>query len=438
MNRETMRRLQQEHGEFVTQANAITELCEAEGRAPTEEERQKFRELLEFADERRAQADEVEDWIKSQERMAAQQAWRDEVQSVTLPEPVAANAPDPGRRGDSGPPTSTPEYAAAFGDWIKTGRRRPNLAAGFAQMDSDIQLAADDPMRTDVDSAGGYLIPDRLVDEIIQEKDRVFVGMMAARSQTIGFGESITYPYVTQRLGFAQRVGEAGGTPPNSRPNVQTFNLLPKMVWNETAATISMLMNRHFDVENYLKDELLYTLMYRCEEDIWTGDGDNSPLGVMTTSPAGIPAGRNRTLGTDATLVWKDIFDAKYSGLRPPYWPMAEWYVHPAQIGALRNLDNSDGSLVWQPAGQLGAPDRIDGVPVRVSEFIESNLDATTGTPIALLGDMSYYRRAEYPSIAIQRLVELDARQNQVIFLARKWDDGNPVHEQAFVRLVTA
>ena len=437
MNREKLNRLQEEHGEVITEAQKIPELCEAEGREPTEAEREKYAEKLEIADGIRAQADEVREWIKSQERMAAQQAWRDAVDKVVLPEPVAANAPDPGRRGDSGPPTSTPEYMAAFGDWIKTGRRRPNLAAGFAQMDSDIQLAADDPMRTDVDSAGGYLIPDRLVDEIIQEKNRVFVGMMAIRSQTIGFGESITYPYVTQRLGSAQRVGEAGGTPPSSRPNVQTFNLLPKMVWNETAATISMLMNRHFDVENYLKDELLYTLMYRCEEDIWTGDGDNSPLGVLTPSAAGISDSRRQRLAADGVMDWDALFDAHYKMLRPPYWPMAKWYFHPALAGELRKLDDEDGNLLWQPSAQLDAPDRIDGIPVMWSEFISSNLAASSDAAIGLLGDMSYYRRAEYPSIAIQRLVELDARQNQVIFLARKWDDGNPVHEKAFVRLHT-
>ena len=96
MNREKLNRLQQEHGELLTQANTIKELCKAEEREPSAEEKSRFQELLQTADGLRAQADEVKNWIKDQEQLAAQQAWRDEVQRVTLPEPVTANAPDPG------------------------------------------------------------------------------------------------------------------------------------------------------------------------------------------------------------------------------------------------------------------------------------------------------------------------------------------------------
>ena len=112
---------------------------------------------------------------------------------------------------------------------------------------------------------------------------------------------------------------------------------------------------------------------------------------------------------------------------------MAKWYFHPANIGELRKLTDMDGQFLWQPSVQMGAPDRLDGIPVEFSEFIPSAL--TDDTYIGLLGDMMYYRRAEYPSISIQRLVELGAKQNEIQFLGRKWDDGGVVLEESFVRL---
>lgn len=437
MNKEKLDRIKQEHGEIVTQALAIPELCEKENRAPTDEEKQRHSDLLQKADDLKAEATQIEDWIEEQRKAAAHQAWRDEVQKVQLPEPVAANAPDPGSTPQTKAKraTETPEYAAAFNRWITHGSRSSMLAGGYASAEqmAGVQLA-DDPMQTDVDSAGGYLIPDRLADEVIQEADRAFVGLQAVRTQTLGFGESMTYPYVSARLAGAQRAGERGGTPPQSRPTVNTFTLLPKMVWNKTAATIVMLMNRHFDTEMYLKDELLYTLMYRCEEDVWNGAGGTSPLGAMVASTAGISTGRDQAIATAGVLDWDSMFDAHYKRLRPPYWSMAKWYFNPGIAADLRKLDDNDGNLLWQPSATMDAPDRLDGIPVMWSEFISSDI-TTPGNYFGLLGDMGYIRRAEYPSIAIQRLVEVGAEENEVQFIARKWDDSNCAHEQAFVRM---
>ena len=437
MNRERLNQLQQRHGEIVTAAKEKISAAEAKADGPSDTDKEEIAALLAQADEVKVQAADVEAWIKNQEQVAAHQAWRDEVQKVQLPEPVAANAPDPGSTPQTKArrATETPEYAAAFNRWITHGSRSPMLAGGYASAEqmAGVQLAADDPMQTDVDSAGGYLIPDRLADEVIQEADRAFVGLQAVRSQTLGFGESMTYPYISRRLGGAQRAGERGGTPPQSRPTVNTFTLLPKMVWNKTAATIVMLMNRHFDTEMYLKDELLYTLMYRCEEDTWRGVGGTSPLGAMVASPAGISTGRDQATLVANGIGWDGLFQARYKKLRPPYWSMAKWYFNPGLAADLRKLDDDNGNLLWQPSAQMDAPDRLDGIPVMWSEFIESSL--TDGNYIGLLGNMGYIRRAEYPSIAIQRLVELGAEENEVQFIARKWDDSNCAHEQAFVRM---
>ena len=432
MNREKLNRLQQEHGQVVTQALKITELCEAEKRGPTEEEREQHKSLLETADGLRAEADDIRDWIKEQEKVAAQQAWRDEVQKVVLPEPVAANAPDPGSTPGSTAKravTATPEYAAAFDTYIRWGARVPTLAGGFS---ARTQTAADGPMQTDVDGAGGYLIPDRVSDELVQEADRAMIGMQMVRSQTLGFGEGISYPYTKERLGRAQRAGETGGTPPQGRPDIQTIDLRPTLIWYKTRATIQMLMSQHFDTENYLKEELLYTLMYRCEEDIWTGKGGINSLGMLTPSDAGISTDRDRNTGKANGIAFSGIYDAHYKDLRPPYWMDAKHYFHPANVGELRKLTDMDGQFLWQPSVQMGAPDRLDGIPVEFSEFIPSAL--TDGTYIGLLGDVKYYRRAEYPSIAIQRLVEVGAEENEIQFIGRKWDDGGIVLEEAFVR----
>ena len=443
MNKEALDRLQDQHGEIVADAKLKMSTAEKKSGGPTEADREEVTALLAKADAKRAEASVIEKWMQDQVQIAAHEAWRNEVKQVQLPEPMTADQPDPGFNPAEKPTisaTGTPEYAAAWNRYMQYGVRYPVMASGYANPyknvanGQELAAAAGDPMQTDIDSAGGFLIPDRLANELVQEKDREFLALMRVRSQTLGFGETIEYPYTKQRLGRAQRAGERGGKPPQGRPDVQTVTLNPTLIWYRTSATIQMLGNRHFNVEEYLRDELFYTLMYRCEEDIWIGEGGMSALGLLTPSEAGISTDRDQKTGKANGVSFSGVQDAYYKKLRPPYWKMSSWYLNPASVGEFRKLTDNDGQYLWRPSLEMDAPDMLEKRPVEYSEFIPAEM--TDGTYIGCLTDMRYYRRAEYPSIAVQRLVEMGAEDNEIRFIARKWDDGNPILEEATVRLL--
>ena len=442
MNKEALDRLQTKHGEIVAAAKLKMRAAEAKSDGPSAADREEVTALLAQADAVKAEASDIETWIQEQVQVVAHEAWRNEVQKVQLPAPMTASEPDPGVNLADKPKasaTATPEYAAAWNGYMKYGARYPVMAAGYANPyanvvnGAELAAAAGDPMQTDIDSAGGFLIPDRLASELVQEKDREFLALQRVRSQTLGFGESIEYPYTKKRLGRAQRAGERGGSPPQGRPDVRTITLNPALIWYRTEATIQMLGNRHFNVEQYLSDELFYTLMYRCEEDIWVGKGGMSSLGLLTAAAAGISTDRDQTTGKTGGVAFSGVHDAFYKKLRPPYWKNSSWYLNPASVGEFRKLTDDDGQYLWRPSLEMDAPDMLEKRPVEYSEFIPAEM--TDGTYIGCLTDMRYYRRAEYPSIAVQRLVEMGAEDNEIRFIARKWDDGNPILEEATVRL---
>ena len=328
-NRERLNQLDREHGELVTQATAINELLASEERGPTPEEKERFKTLLAAAEVKRAEKEEVDSWVEQQEKLAAAQVWREQVQSVTLPDPTPApgspRQPDGVTEirdaGDLRQATRDPQYRAAYSSYLRTGNVSPALArVGEAMTQMAVgmtQLAADDPARTDVDPYGGFLIPDMLADEVTQEMDRMMVIRMLADVVELGPGETMQWPTTKERLGRAQRSGEAGGNLPSGRTQWEMRNFIPTMMWYSTPATRTMLANRHFPIESYLNDELMYTLMYTCEAEFLNGQGGLEAVGLLADNPAGITSARDRNSGAATGVTFAGLFDAKYRGLRP-------------------------------------------------------------------------------------------------------------------------
>jgi HK97 family phage major capsid protein len=116
------------------------------------------------------------------------------------------------------------------------------------------------------------------------------------------------------------------------------------------------------------------------------------------------------------------------------------WLLHRLIVKAIRKIKFSsatgvagDQQYIWTPGLTEGAPDRILDIPYGISEYCPSSI--ATGLYTAVLGNFRYFRIAELPTIAVQRLVELYAANGEVGFIGRSWVDGSPVLGEAFARL---
>ena len=68
-----------------------------------------------------------------------------------------------------------------------------------------------------------------------------------------------------------------------------------------------------------------------------------------------------------------------------------------------------------------------------MSEFVPNTF--TDGNYVGVLGDFSFYWIAEALDMTVQTLEELYARTNQIGYIGRREIDGQPVLEEAFVRI---
>jgi len=156
-------------------------------------------------------------------------------------------------------------------------------------------------------------------------------------------------------------------------------------------------------------------------------------VGIFTASAAGIPTSRDVATGNGATAPTFDgLISAKFA-LKGQYWNKAEWLFHRDVLAVVAKLKDGEGQYLWRESVRAGEPDRLLNLPVMMSEYAPNTL--TASQYVGALGDYSNYWIADAVDLAVQRLTELYAEQNQTGFIGRLECDGMPVLPEAFVRV---
>lgn len=167
-----------------------------------------------------------------------------------------------------------------------------------------------------------------------------------------------------------------------------------------------------------------------------TGTGSGQPLGLFTASSDGISTSRDVSSGNTTTEIQFDgLKEAKYT-LKGQYWSRAQWMFHRDAVKQISKIKDSNGQYIWSESVRVGEPDRLLGLPVRMSEYVPNTF--TTGQYVGLLGDIMNYWIVDALTMTFQVLQELYAETNQVGLIGRMESDGQPVLEEAFVRVTLA
>lgn len=418
--------LREKRATIVHNARELTDKAAAESRDLTSEEKQTFERAM-------ADVDKIGDEAARLERLETAERSLDAT-GGRRGQPLRGDGSD-----DHDMTAAAANRRMAFRQWLRTGEVREEIR-GDGRRAAELRDTI-----VSTDAKGGFLVlPTEISTDIVRPlDDQVFVRRLCAAAGSISRvtqAKSLGIRKRATRMSDANWTTEVQAASEDTTGAYGRRDLTPNLVSKLAKISILTLM-LSIDAEREVTDELVYKFGVTEEKAYLTGDGTAKPLGVFTADANGISTARDVPTATATAITGDDLVNLKFS-LKSQYWKEAQWVLNRSVLKAIRKIKTSatgqagEFQYVWQPGLTSGAPDTILDCPYNVSEYAPGTI--TTGLYTALLGNFRYYRIAELPDVAIQRLTERYAETNEVGFIGRRWLDGAPVLEEAFARLKQA
>lgn len=289
---------------------------------------------------------------------------------------------------------------------------------------------------------GGFIgAPQIFVNSLIKDIDNEVYMRQLATVLPCKDGTSLGVPSLDTDLGDADWTGEITTTTPDD-VTLGKRELNPSYISKEVKISEPLIRKSVMSITDLIRQRLAYKFSVTQEKGFITGDGVNKALGVNTADPNGVSTSRDYTGSTSLVISPGDII-GMYFFLKSGYSAKGTWLASRDAFSDIRQLKDSAGNYLWQPfdmpGRQLvgGNPGTIMGRPYLISEYCKFKTSSAwvAGDYAVTFGDFSYYYVADSLEMTMKVLNELYARTNQVGILGRMEVDGQPVLENAFVRL---
>jgi HK97 family phage major capsid protein len=399
--------LREKRARLISDARRIYEAAERAGRQPSGEERRQFDTMMDDADSKLEEIERLER-LERGERSIAETRGRQ-----TEPE-------QPGRGS-----LDTEERRAAFDSYLRGGME--NLDAYERRH-----------LQAENETIGGALVaPQQMAAELIKAVDNLVVLRQLATKIEVIAAQSLGAVSLDADPADADWTAELATGSEDSTTAFGKRELHPHPLAKRLKVS-NKLLRLSPSAANIVTGRLAYKFAVSEEKAFLTGDGAGKPLGVFTPHAQGISTARDVSTDNTTTAVTGDgLINAKYS-LKEPYLrsPNLRWIVSRELLKQVRKIKDGDGQYVWRPGLATDRPDTLLDVPYIISEYCPNTF--TTGQYVAIIGDFANFWIADGQQLAIQRLVELYAEENQTGFIGRLECDGMPVLEEAFARVKLA
>lgn len=415
-----LRELLERRANLIRQAREIIEAAEAENRDLTQEETNQYDALLTEADQLRKRVE------RAQRQMERENELAQSLEGEGGPVHTRTQPDNEGDEDDEGQPEAERRHQVFqryLPHWITRDYRG---------------LAPDEfrALQADLDVSGGYLQPpEQFVNQLIQNVDDMVYFRQLATTLTVTSADSLGVPTLETDPADADWTSELATGSEDSSMDFGKRELQPHPLAKRLKVS-RKLLRAVPNVDQIVRERLAYKFGITYEKACMTGHGSNQPLGVFTASSDGISTSRDVPTGNTTTSIQFDgLIEAKYT-LKSQYWARASWMFHRDGMKQIAKLKDGDGQYLWRESVRVGEPDRILGLPSRVSEYAPNTF--TTGLYVGILGDFANYWIADALTFELQLLQELYAETNQVGLIGRLESDGMPVLEEAFVRVTLA
>lgn len=398
-------RLQEKGHALKGEMRELLDLADAEERALTSEEEQKFDRIA-------ADVDKIQQEIERRERVNSLPFDGAIVREATTVEQAAAPAPEAVR--DLTP--SGEEYRSQF--WA-------------AMRGADASEYRDLTTATGGTPFGGYTVPEGFESQMYEfARFQGAISSFATTINTTGGGDLIV-PTVGSTYGTADLTTE-GSAYAETDDVFGQVNLKAYKLTRLVQVSQELLQDTGVDLEGFLARSLGEALTAREEAFFAVGTGSSQPQGLSASSAG-------KTASSASAITADELVDLFHS-ITPPYRsrPNCVWLTADSTIAAIRKLKtgvSGDNTYLWQPGLIAGQPDTLLGKPI----YAHPNVAAIAASAkVVYFGDMSamYVRRAG--GTVVQRLDERYAELGLVGFIAHRRVDSKLADTTAIKHLAMA
>lgn len=284
-------------------------------------------------------------------------------------------------------------------------------------------------------TAGGFLVPTVILNEIIKPvNDPIFMRQIS-RVQTIRGNVSV--PRQTNRATSYWQGETETAIATSVTTGLRDFK--PHRVTVKTSNSRLLIEQSVIDVEQWLAEELDYSVRLKEEAAAMQGTGVGQWLGIFTASNDGISTGRDVETAGSGTIAADDIMSVMMN-CKMTIRNRASWVGSRQFVTAVMKLKDSANQYIFSESAGIGnvlavgTPMTLKGRPLYESESAPTAL--TAGNYPVVFGDFQYYQIYDFLNLAIQVLVEDPyASAGEYGYVMHKFSDGAPVLEEAFSRM---
>jgi HK97 family phage major capsid protein len=172
--------------------------------------------------------------------------------------------------------------------------------------------------------------------------------------------------------------------------------------------TIELMQDSAFDLESWIREQLIIRLGRGTNVHFTTGSGSGQPKGFITSASSGVTGSSTTSISTD------DLFDLEHS-VDPAYRKSASagWQMNDATLKVLKKLKDSQNRPLWVAGFTMKAPDTINGYPFVINQDMA---DVQASNKSLAFGDWSKFVVRDVRNPLIIRANELFIGNGQIGF----------------------
>lgn len=398
--REKRGELVEENGKLLTRIEAETDQARVKELEAEWDKRDadivKLTKSIERAE--RQEALEAEDNRPTRDRRSGRQAPRDNSRELSADE-VTARAE---------------QYRDALFTYLRVGESRMHpddmavLRGGYrTERGEVIDSERRDGLST-TNAAGGYTIPALFFAELQNSLLAYGGARTMARILTTDTGQSLPIPTVDDTANKAQIVSEGSSL---TSPNDMAFGqvaIATFMYRSIIPITLEMLQDSAFNLEAWIKEQLVIRLGRGTNVHFTTGNGTTQPKGFIPGSSSGVTLASATSISTD------DLVNLEHS-VDPAYRTGASvgWQFNDGTLKTLKKLKDTQNRPLWLPGFAVKEPDTILGYKYVINQDMAA---VQASNKSIAFGDWSKFMIRDVRNPLIVRANELYIANGQIAF----------------------
>lgn len=280
------------------------------------------------------------------------------------------------------------------------------------------------------ETAGGYLAPPELVQDIIKGVQLISpIRPLAQVRQTSR--RSVQYP-IRSGVFAAKWVAETGTRSETAGLTYALEEIPNHEMYADVLVSDQDLEDAVFNLEQEILDNCTEQFAKAEGAAFVSGTGQGQPEGILTNANISADAQAGSATGnvTAAGLI------AIWGNLKTVYSKQATWLMNRQTIAQIRGLVDSQGRFLWEPGLADGTPPNLLGSPYIEVPDMPSTPSVTGTTYPILYGNIKRgYLVVDRINVVVRRLQEKYAESGQIAYLVRKRVGGQVVLPEAIRKL---